>query len=239
MFARSLGIAADPVDATNQLIDLLARGELRRIGLAHCDNRWFTFNAGLGWDAAVCEAVDAHRKNGRPATPAQYVRAAVRVFFRSKNAEPTLTVHVPGQERVEGVHYAFVSNASPWTYLNKREVHTNPDTNYDSGLGVFAMTSTSIVTTLRVARQLLTPASVRARRSSSGSTTCRRCTSRRPGRSDSKWTAITSACATTSSSCRCRRPWTWLRPNPEQTSRNRVFHLAGRAAMGYKGRRAS
>lgn len=157
VFARSLGIAADPVDATNQLIDLLARGELRRIGLAHCDNRWFTFNAGLGWDAAVCEAVDAHRKNGRPATPAQYVRAAVRVFFRSKNAEPTLTVHVPGQERVEGVHYAFVSNASPWTYLNKREVHTNPDTNYDSGLGVFAMTSTSIVTTLRVARQLLTP----------------------------------------------------------------------------------
>ncbi|MEV0946063.1 diacylglycerol kinase family protein [Rhodococcus sp. NPDC049939] len=157
VFARSLGIAHDPVDATNQLIDLLTRRERRRIGLAHCDGRWFTFNAGVGWDAQVCEAVDAHRKNGRPATPAQYVRAAVRIFFRSKNADPTLTVEVPGHEPVEGVHYAFVSNSSPWTYLNTREIHTNPDITYDTGLGVFAMKSTALLTTLRVARQLLTP----------------------------------------------------------------------------------
>lgn len=157
VFARSLGIAPDPVDATNQLIDLLSNRQRRRIGLAHCDHRWFTFNAGVGWDAQVCEAVDMHRKNGRPATPAQYVRAAVRVFFRSKYAEPTLTVEVPDRDPVEGVHYAFVSNASPWTYLNKREVHTNPDTTYDTGLGVFAMRSTAILTTLRVARQLLSP----------------------------------------------------------------------------------
>ncbi|MFZ2172591.1 MAG: diacylglycerol kinase family protein [Rhodococcus sp. (in: high G+C Gram-positive bacteria)] len=165
VFARSLGIAADPVDATNQLIDLLAQRQRRRIGLAHCDNRWFTFNAGLGWDAQVCEAVDAHRKNGRPATPAQYVRAAVRVFFRSKYADPSLTVELPDGVRIEGVHYAFVSNTSPWTYLNKREVHTNPDTTYDTGLGVFAMMSTSLVTTLLVARQLLKPgASPKARK---------------------------------------------------------------------------
>ncbi|WP_072687892.1 diacylglycerol/lipid kinase family protein [Rhodococcus marinonascens] len=157
VFARSLGIAPDPVDATNQLIDLLAHRQRRRIGLAHCDGRWFTFNAGVGWDAQVCEAVDAHRKHGRPASPAQYVRAAVRIFFRSKNAEPTLTVRVPGHEPVEGVHYAFVSNSSPWTYLNTREVRTNPDITYDTGLGVFAMKSTALVTTLRVVRQLLTP----------------------------------------------------------------------------------
>lgn len=156
VFARSLGIPADPVDATNQLIDLLARRARRRIGLGHCDGRWFTFNAGLGWDAHVCEAVDAGRNNGKPATPAQYVRAAVRTFFRSKRADPNLTIEIPGTEPVDGVHYAFVSNSSPWTYLNAREIHTNPGTSFDTGLGVFAMTSTSVFKTLRVVRQMLT-----------------------------------------------------------------------------------
>lgn len=155
VFARSLGIAPDPVDATNQLIDLLSFRRRRTIGLAHCDGRWFTFNAGLGWDAQVCEAVDAHREDGRPASPAHYVRSAIACYFRNKGADPTLTVEVPGHDPVDGVHFSFVSNASPWTYLDKRQVHTNPGTTYDSGLGVFAMKTTSFFATLRVVRQLL------------------------------------------------------------------------------------
>nr|WP_206037718.1 diacylglycerol kinase family protein [Rhodococcus sp. HNM0569] len=155
VFARSLGIAADPVEATNQLIDLLARGARRRVGLGYCDNRWFTFNAGMGLDAHVCETVDNHRKHGRPPTPGHYVRAAVRAFFADKHHDPTLTVTIPGAEAVGGVHYAFVSNSSPWTYFEERPVHTNPGTSFDSGLGVFAMRTTRLVPTLRVARQLL------------------------------------------------------------------------------------
>ncbi|MCJ0903544.1 diacylglycerol kinase family protein [Rhodococcus sp. ARC_M6] len=155
VFARSLGIAADPVDATNQLIDLLSERTHRRIGLAHADNRWFTFNAGMGLDADVCEAVDASRKNGDPATPARYVRTAIASFFRSKRAEPALTVRLPDQDPIAGVHYAFVSNSSPWTYLDARPVHTNPGTTFDSGLGLFAMTSTKVLPSLRVVRQLL------------------------------------------------------------------------------------
>jgi len=155
VFARSLGIAADPIDATNQLVDLLSERTRRRIGLAHCDNRWFTFNAGMGLDADVCEAVDASRKNGDAATPARYVRTAIAAFFRAKRAEPALTVHLPDQDPVSGVHYAFVSNSSPWTYLEERPVHTNPGTTFDSGLGIFAMTSTKVLPSLRVVRQLL------------------------------------------------------------------------------------
>lgn len=155
VFARSLGIAADPVDATNQLIDLLALRRRRTIGLGHCDNRWFTFNAGMGLDAQVCEAVDNGRSNGQAVTPGRYVRHAVRAFFRARREEPTLTVHVPGHDPVEGVHYAFVSNSTPWTYLNRREVHTNPGTSFETGLGLFAMRTMSVLPSLRVVRQLL------------------------------------------------------------------------------------
>ncbi len=159
VFARSLGIESDPVAATNQLIDLLASRSRRRIGLGHCDNRWFTFNAGLGLDADVCQAIDAGRKDGREVSATRYVRAAIRTFFRNKRHDPTLAVEIPDRDPVTGVHYAFVSNSSPWTYLNERPVHTNPGTSFDTGLGLFAMSTTKVLPTLNLSRQLLSPGS--------------------------------------------------------------------------------
>ncbi len=159
VFARSLGIDPDPVIATNQLIELLELRERRQIGLAHCDGRWFTFNAGLGLDAQVCEAIDVARAKGHAATPSRYVRTSVRAFFRTRGLAPTLTVEVPGHDPVDGVHYAFVSNSSPWTYLNRRPVAVNPETSFDTGLGVFAMRSMGVAASLPVVRQLLTPGS--------------------------------------------------------------------------------
>jgi diacylglycerol kinase family enzyme len=155
VFARSLGIDSDPVVATNQLIDLLSLGYCRRIGLGHADGRWFTFNAGMGWDAEVCEAVDRCRDKGHSATAARYVRIAVRRFFAGRRQEPALTVELPGRAPITGVHYAMVSNSSPWTYLGARPVRTNPDTSFDTGLGVFAMRTMRLGPTLRTVRQLL------------------------------------------------------------------------------------
>jgi diacylglycerol kinase family enzyme len=155
VFARALGISPDPVTATNQLIDLLTLDRDRKIGLGIADDRWFTFSAGVGLDADVCEAIDASRANGQAATPAHYVRTTVRQFFRAKRKEPRVRIEVPGHEPVDGVHYAFVTNASPWTYLNATPVHTNPGTTFETGLGVFAVRSMAVVPTLLLARQLL------------------------------------------------------------------------------------
>jgi diacylglycerol kinase family enzyme len=155
VFARSLGIRPDPVAATNQLIDLLALQKDRRIGLAVAEDRWFTFAAGVGLDADVCEAIDRSRARGRSATPARYVRTTVRQFFRTKRKDPVVTVHIPEHGPVGGVHYAFVTNTNPWTYLDGTPVRTNPGTSFETGLGVFAMRTMSVPTTLRVARQLL------------------------------------------------------------------------------------
>ncbi|MGB3773330.1 MAG: diacylglycerol kinase family protein [Rhodococcus sp. (in: high G+C Gram-positive bacteria)] len=155
VFARSLGISKDPVEATNQLIDLIRAGSHRRIGLGHCDRRWFTFNAGLGLDADVCEAIDDGRAGGDSVTPGRYVRMAITTFFRRKRRQPLLTVETDNGVNVEGVHYAFVTNTDPWTYLGDRPVRTNPETSFDRGLGIFAMRSTTVVTSLRVAGQML------------------------------------------------------------------------------------
>lgn len=159
VFARALGISPDPIEATNQLIDLLGahrRGQpWRRIGLMDCVERWAVFTAGMGVDGDVVAAVEAQRAKGRKVTAGRYIRIAVREMLGSVRDAPLLTVSLPDREPVPGVHFAFVSNASPWTYANSRPVWTNPDTTFETGLGVFAVTSMNVVANLLVVRRML------------------------------------------------------------------------------------
>ena len=157
VFARALGISPDPIEATNQLIDLLGahRGAWRRIGLMDCVERWAVFTAGMGVDGDVVAAVEAQRAKGRKVTAGRYIRIAVREMLGSVRDEPLLTVHLPDRDPVSGVHFAFVSNASPWTYANARPVWTNPDTTFETGLGVFAVTTMNVAANLLVVRRML------------------------------------------------------------------------------------
>lgn len=159
VFARALGISPDPTEATNQLVDLLGQyrrtGHWRRIGLMDCGERWAVFTAGLGVDGDVVAAVEAQRAKGRKVTASRYIRVAIREVLASVRKEPTLTLELPDCEPVSGVHFAFVSNASPWTYANSRPVWTNPGTSFDTGLGVFATTSMNAWANLRLVRTML------------------------------------------------------------------------------------
>lgn len=169
VFARALGISPDPLQATNQLVDLLAgaseatgQGDgyrhvspWRRIGLMDCGDRWSVFTAGLGLDGEVVAAVEAQRAKGRRVTASRYIRVAVREAVGSARKPPRLTLHLPDREPIPGVHFAFVSNASPWTYANSRPVWTNPTTTFETGLGVFATTSMGIGANLRLLRRML------------------------------------------------------------------------------------
>lgn len=66
-----------------------------------------------------------------------------------------MTLELPDRDPVDGVHFAFVSNSSPWTYANARAVYTNPDTRFEAGLGVFATTSMSVWRNLWLVRRML------------------------------------------------------------------------------------
>ncbi|MDN4518624.1 diacylglycerol kinase family protein [Mycolicibacterium austroafricanum] len=159
VFARALGISADPIEATNQLVDLLGAYRQsrtwRRIGLMDCGERWGIFTAGMGVDGEVVAAVEAQRAKGRKVTASRYIRVAIREVLASARKAPALTLHLPDREPVSGVHFAFVSNASPWTYANARPVWTNPDTTFETGLGVFATTSMNVWANLRLVRQMI------------------------------------------------------------------------------------
>ncbi len=159
VFARALGISPDPIEATNQLIDLIGEHQpgssWRHIGLMDCAERWAVFTAGMGVDGDVVAAVEAQRAKGRKVTAARYMRIGLREMVGHARAEPRLTVHLPDRAPVTGVHFAFVSNASPWTYANSRPVWTNPTTTFEGGLGIFAVTSMNVAFNLLMVRRML------------------------------------------------------------------------------------
>jgi len=155
VFARALGCPREPLEATRQLLGALAEGRSRTVGLGRADERWFSFNAGLGWDADVIASMEHARDRGRGATPARYVRTSLRRWTRSRIDPPDLTVEIPGHEPVTGVKLALVSNTDPWTYLGPRPVRTNPGSSFDRGLGLFALRSLGLPTVLRIVAQVL------------------------------------------------------------------------------------
>ena len=123
VFARALGLPVDPMAATARLLEAVGRRASRLVGLGHAQpdedgpGRWFTFNAGLGWDAEVVAAVERARAAGREATPLRYVSTAVREYLGQCRRPRSMTVEIAGAAAVADVRLAFVSNTDTWTYL--------------------------------------------------------------------------------------------------------------------------
>lgn len=147
VFARALGLPQDPVEATHRLLQALEVGRHRTVGLGRADSRWFTFNAGLGWDAEVVASVDRMRR--KRATRALYTRLTMTNYLWQAIRGPRLTVELPGREPVPGLRMVFISNTDPWSYLGNRPIRINPGCSFDGGIGVFALSSLWTPTVLR------------------------------------------------------------------------------------------
>jgi diacylglycerol kinase family enzyme len=125
VFARALEIPNDALEATGTLLEALEQGRTRTVGLGQADDRWFTFAAGLGLDAAVVAAVERQRRAGRPATNGLYARLALREFARTPRRHGRVQLDRPDGPTMPGLHLVLVTNAAPWTYFGERPL--NPD----------------------------------------------------------------------------------------------------------------
>ena len=83
VYARSLGIPDDPVEAAGELLDALDRKSFRRIGLGRIGDRHFLFHCGVGFDAAVVEAVERRAAFKRYAAHPLFVMAAFDTWLRT------------------------------------------------------------------------------------------------------------------------------------------------------------
>src|SRR5258708_4507188 len=49
VFARTIGMTNDPIEATGELLAAMAQGRRRRIGLGSVNGRYFLFHVGIGF----------------------------------------------------------------------------------------------------------------------------------------------------------------------------------------------
>ncbi|HEV7193540.1 MAG TPA: diacylglycerol kinase family protein [Jatrophihabitantaceae bacterium] len=138
VFARALGLSNDPIESTGVLLEALRAQSRRAVSLGHVDDRWFTFAAGIGFDAAIVEGVERHRRRGKRSTHALYARVGVRQFFRTDRRHPRLKVELPDGRSLDHIHFAIVANADPWTFVGNRPLHPTPDADFESGLALYA-----------------------------------------------------------------------------------------------------
>lgn len=156
VFTRALGLPADLVDATGQILGALQEGRTRSIGLGLAGQRYFCANAGLGLDAEVVRVVEGLRARGRGASAAMYVRTAVRQFCAVTNRRvPALRLERDGVPALGGLFLGIVSNSSPWTYLGQRPVLASPRAGFDTGLDLLAVRRLGTLRTLNMVRQML------------------------------------------------------------------------------------
>ncbi|MEU8982086.1 diacylglycerol kinase family protein [Streptomyces sp. NPDC048309] len=168
VFARALGLPNDAVEATGALLDALREDRERAIGLGLAagtpgtedeavPSRWFTFCAGLGFDAGVVGRVEQQRERGRRSTHALYLRQVVRQFLDEPHRRHgTITLERPGQDPVTDLVLSIICNTSPWTFLGNRPVYASPKASFDTGLDVLALSRMSTTSVARYATQLLT-----------------------------------------------------------------------------------
>jgi diacylglycerol kinase family enzyme len=168
VFARALGLPNDSVEATGALLDALREGSERTVGMGIAAGtpgtedesvpaRWFTFCAGLGFDAGVVGRVEQQREQGRKSTHALYLRQVARQFLQEPNRRHgTITLERPGEEPVTDLVLSIICNTSPWTYLGNRPVYASPKASFDTGLDLLGLSRMSTVAVARYATQLLT-----------------------------------------------------------------------------------
>ena len=157
VFARTIGLPNDPIEATSVLLDALADGSIRRVGLGAVNGRYFLFHVGVGYDAAVVAQVERRDTLKRYLGHPLFAFSAVSTWFRHyEHDRPRFQVR-HGDPTAEPVGSAFtiVLNTNPYTYLGNRPFDAAPEATLDRGLVVLAMRRMTVPNILRLAGRAL------------------------------------------------------------------------------------
>jgi diacylglycerol kinase family enzyme len=155
VFARALGLPKDWVEGTSVILDGLRDGRHRVIGLGRADDRYFTFAAGLGLDAAVVRRVEQARLRGRVSSPGLYMRATIGQLLSAERKNPPLSVERPGEATETALGAVIVQNTAPWTYVGDRPMNPNPQASFDRGLDILALRQLGVSSATRTVTQMM------------------------------------------------------------------------------------
>ncbi|WP_248965740.1 diacylglycerol/lipid kinase family protein [Sphaerisporangium perillae] len=185
VFARSLGLPNDPVEATGAVLEAIREDRRRTINLGQAiweentlddgtpevrppgasdetahgpaspTSRYFTFCAGLGYDAEVVRAVEGLRGAGYKASPSRYINTALRHYLITDRRHPALRLERSRRTTVDGIFMAIISNTAPWTYAGSRPINPTPWAGFDTGLDMLGLRRMGVAAMLGLLRQIV------------------------------------------------------------------------------------
>ena len=156
MLARALGLPVDAAAAICRVREVIAAGRYQTIGLGLAGDRYFTFSAGLGFDAEVVGVVDRLRAEGHRESASLFVRTIMRQLYRGTDRHrPALTLERDGQPPVADLFMTIITNRSPWTYLRSRPLLPVPHPDFNSGLDLLALRRLRLTTIAGAVGQML------------------------------------------------------------------------------------
>lgn len=149
VFARTIGLPDDPIEATGALLDALARRSITRVGLGSVNGRYFLFHVGMGFDAAVVQQVERRSSLKRYASHALFVYAAFDTAFRHYDrSRPRFAVHHADGRVIDDGYVAICFNSNPYTYLGPWPINIAPDAGLDRGLVMVTVRTLAVGTIL-------------------------------------------------------------------------------------------
>jgi diacylglycerol kinase family enzyme len=154
VLARGLGLPNDPVAATSVLLEHLRAGRDRAITLGRAGGRYFGFNAGFGFDAAVVRHVEQHPERKRRFKQAAFVWSTTREWLAGQRRGETLvTVRTPDGASHGPYALTLLANGDPYTYLGPRPLHVHPRAEFELGLDVVGIRPVGTAGLLAIAQR--------------------------------------------------------------------------------------
>jgi diacylglycerol kinase family enzyme len=156
VYARTIGMPNDPIEATGALLSAMARRSVRRVGLGTVNGRYFLFHVGMGFDAAVVEQVEKRSALKRYAGHPLFVWAAFLTWFRHYDrSRPRFAVRFADGSVVDDGYFALCQKTNPYTFLGNRPFNVAPETGFDTGLSMVTFRNLGFTTLVGAAASAL------------------------------------------------------------------------------------
>ncbi len=161
VFARTIGMTNDPIEATGELLAALGTGlgGIERVGLGNVNGRRYLFHVGIGFDAAVVSQVERRSSLKRYLGHAFFGYSAVSTWARYDRRHPHFSMTVRDTEgaevTVEDGYFAIVMNTNPYTFLGDRPFNLAPGTGLGTPLTAVVLRSLGAPTILSLAAAAL------------------------------------------------------------------------------------
>jgi diacylglycerol kinase family enzyme len=144
VFARTLGMPNDPVEAVEHLVRGIDAADFRPIGLGQVNGRYFCFHTGIGFDAAVVQQVERHGSLKRWLGHPLFIYAGLSTWASGYDRKhPHFSVTGDGGPDLSDGYFTVVLNTNPYTYLGNRPLDLSPHAELDQRLVAITFTTMS------------------------------------------------------------------------------------------------